>query len=184
MKLLTKTSLNFISASVIFFLLGSVAMYFSVRNIIAEDLKNRLLQQQKDFFYNADQNNLTDFSSKLVFIQITDKEIEYSFSDTVLIVNGSYILYRKLQFSYLKDEQYYNVSILKNQSQSDSLIKKIVIMNVGFAMLFFLIMFFVNRHSIKSALSVFYSTIRKLEDFELSKLQTLTLIKAAQDWVN
>jgi signal transduction histidine kinase len=175
MKLLTKTSLNFISASVIFFLLGSVAMYFSVRNIIAEDLQNRLLQQQKDFFYNADQNNLTDLSSKLVFIQITDKEIVYSFSDTVLIVNDSYILYRKLQFSYLKDEQYYNVSILKNQSQSDSLIKKIVIMNVGFAMLFFLIMFFVNRHSIKSALSVFYSTIRKLEDFELSKLQTLTL---------
>ena len=175
MKLLTKTSLNFISASVIFFLLGSVAMYFSVRNIIAEDLQNRLLQQQKDFFYTADQNNLTDLSSKLVFIQITDKEIGYSFSDTVLIVNDSYILYRKLQFSYLKDEQYYQVSILKNQSQSDSLIKKIVIMNVGFAMLFFLIMFFVNRHSIKSALSVFYSTIRKLEDFELSKLQTLTL---------
>ena len=78
MKLLTKTSLNFISASVIFFLLGSVAMYFSVRNIIAEDLQSRLLQQQKDFLYNADQNNLTDFSSKLVFIQITDKEIEYS----------------------------------------------------------------------------------------------------------
>jgi len=175
MKLLTKTSLNFISASVMFFLIGSVAMYFSVRNIIAEDLQNRLLQQQKDFFYNADHNKLTDLSSKLVFIQITDKEIVYSFSDTVLIVNDSYIFYRKLQFSYLQDEQYYQVSILKNQSQSDSLIKKIVIMNVGFAMLFFLIMFFVNRHSIKSALSVFYSTIRKLEDFELSKLQTLTL---------
>jgi len=146
-----------------------------VRNIIAEDLQNRLLQQQKDFFYNADQNKLTDLSSKLVFIKITDKEIVYSFSDTVLIVNESYILYRKLKFSYLQDEQYYQVSILKNQSQSDSLIKKIVIMNVGFAMFFFLIMFFVNRHSIKSALSVFYSTIRKLEDFELSKLQTLTL---------
>jgi signal transduction histidine kinase len=175
MKLLTKTSLNFISASVIFFLFGSVAMYFSVRNIIAEDLQNRLLQQQKDFFYNADQNKLTDLSSKLVFIKITDKEIVYSFSDTVLIVNDSYILYRKLQFSYLQDEQYYQVSILQNQSQSDLLIKKIVIMNVGFAMLFFLIMFFVNRQSIKSALSVFYSTIRKLEDFELSKAQNLSL---------
>jgi len=175
MKLLTKTSLNFISASVIFFLIGSVAMYFSVRNIIAEDLQNRLLQQQKEFFYNADQNKLTDLTSKLVFIEITDKEIVYSFSDTVLIVNDSYILYRKLQFSYLQDEQYYQVSILQNQNQSDSLIKKIVIMNVGCAMFFFLIMFFVNRHSIKSALSVFYSTIRKLEDFELSKLQTLTL---------
>ena len=175
MKLLTKTSLNFISASVIFFLVGSIAMYFSVRNIIAEDLKDRLLQQQKDFFYNADQNKLSDLSSNLVFIQINDKKIVSSFSDTVLIVNDSYILYRKLQFSYLLDKQYYNVSILQNQSQSDLLIKKIVIMNVGFAMLFFLIMFFVNRHSIKSALKVFYSTIRKLEDFELSKLQTLNL---------
>ena len=175
MKLLTKTSLNFISASVIFFLLGSVAMYFSVRNIIAEDLQSRLLQQQKEFFNNADKNKISDLTSKLVFIQITDKKIKNSFSDTVLIVNDSYILYRKLQFSYLLDKQYYNVSILQNQSQSDSLIKKIVIMNVGFAMLFFLIMFFVNRHSIKSALSVFYSTIRKLEDFELSKLQTLSL---------
>ena len=175
MKLLTKTSLNFISASVIFFLVGSIAMYFSVRNIIAEDLKDRLLQQQKDFFYNADQNKLSDLSSKLVFIQINDKKIVSSFSDTVLIVNDSYILYRKLQFSYLLDKQYYYVSILQNQSQSDLLIKKIVIVNVGFAMLFFLIMFFVNRHSIKSALKVFYSTIRKLEDFELSKLQTLNL---------
>ena len=160
MKLLTKTSLNFISASVIFFLVGSVAVYLSVRNIIAEDLQNRLFQQQKQFFDNADQNKLSDLTSKLVFIQKTDKEIDYSFSDTVLIVNDSYILYRKLDFSYLIDKQYYNVSILNNQSQSDSLIKKIVIMNVGFAMLFFLILFFVNRHSIKSALSVFYSTIR------------------------
>ena len=60
MKLLTKTSLNFISASVIFFLLGSVAMYFSVRNIIAEDLQSRLLQQQKEFFNNADKNKISD----------------------------------------------------------------------------------------------------------------------------
>ena len=119
MKLLTKTSLNFISASVIFFLVGSVTMYFSVRNIIAEDLQNRLLQQQKEFFNNADKNKISDLTSKLVFIQITDKEIDYSFSDTVLIINDSYILYRKLQFSYLLDKQYYNVSILQNQSQQE-----------------------------------------------------------------
>ena len=79
MKLLTKTSLNFISASVIFFLLGSVAMYFSVRNIIAEDLQNRLLQEKREFFFNADKNKLNDLKSKSVFIQITDKDIGYSF---------------------------------------------------------------------------------------------------------
>ena len=175
MKLLTKTSLNFISASVLFFLVGSIVMYFSVRNIIAEDLKNRLLQQQNEFIYTAQQNKVTDLISELVFVQATENKLLYSFSDTVLIVNEKYMLYRKLAFSYSQNEQDFKVSILLSQSESDMLIMKIAIMNVGFAMLFFLIMFFVNRHSIKSALSVFYSTIRKLEDFEVSQSETLSL---------
>jgi len=183
MKLLTKTSLNFISASVIFFLVGSMAMYFSVRNIIAEDLKNRLLQQQNEFIYTAQQNKVTDLVSELVFVQTTEKKQLYSFSDTVLIANEKYILYRKLAFSYSQNEQDYKVSILLSQSESDMLIMKIAIMNVGFAMLFFLIMFFVNRHSIKSALGVFYSTIRKLEDFEVNKAEVLTLETAEVDEV-
>ena len=175
MKLLTKTSLNFISASVLFFLVGSIAMYFSVRNIMAEDLQNRLLQQQNEFIYTAQQNKVTDLVSELVFVQTTENKQLYSFSDTVLIANEQYMLYRKLDFSYAQNEQDYKVSILLSQSESDKLIMKIVIMNVGFAMLFFMIMFFVNRHSIKSALGVFYSTIRKLEDFEVNQTTTLSL---------
>ena len=175
MKLLTKTSLNFISASVLFFLVGSIAMYFAVRNIMAEDLQNRLLQQQNEFIYTAQQNKVTDLVSELVFVQTTENKQLYSFSDTVLIANEKYMLYRKLDFSYAQNEQDYKVSILLSQSESDKLIMKIVIMNVGFAMLFFMIMFFVNRHSIKSALGVFYSTIRKLEDFEVNQTTTLSL---------
>ena len=183
MKLLTKTSLNFISASVMFFLAGSIVMYFSVRNIVAEDLQNRLLEQQNGFFNTASQNKLEDLASEVVFIEESQKELAHSFSDTVLIVNAKYMLYRKLQFSYLHNEQHYKVSILQLQSQSDKLFKKIVIMNVGFAMLFFLIVFFVNRQSIKNSLKVFYSTINKLEDFQVNKAQELTLDTAEVDEV-
>ncbi|HIG09392.1 MAG TPA: HAMP domain-containing histidine kinase [Flavobacteriales bacterium] len=183
MKLLTKTSLNFISASVIFFLVGSIVMYFSVRNIVAEDLQNRLLEQKNEFFNQVTQNKLEDLVSEVVFIQETQKELAHSFSDTVLIVNEKYMLYRKLQFSYLHNEQHYKVSILQLQNQSDKLFKKIVIMNVGFAMLFFLIVFFVNRQSIKNSLKVFYSTINKLEDFQINKAQELTLDTAEVDEV-
>ncbi len=183
MKLLTKTSLNFISASVMFFLVGSIVMYFSVRNIVAEDLQNRLLEQQNEFFNTASQNKLEDLASEVVFIEESQKELAHSFSDTVLIVNEKYMLYRKLQFSYLHNEQHYKVSILQLQNQSDKLFKKIVIMNVGFAMLFFLIVFFVNRQSIKNSLKVFYSTINKLEDFQINKAQELTLDTAEVDEV-
>ena len=142
MKLLTKTSLNFISASVMFFLVGSIVMYFSVRNIVAEDLQNRLLEQKNEFFNQVTKNKLEDLASEVVFIEESQKELVHSFSDTAFIVNEKYMLYRKLQFSYLHNEQHYKVSILQLQSQSDKLFKKIVIMNVGFAMLFFLIVFF------------------------------------------
>ena len=105
MKLLTKTSLNFISASVLFFLVGSMAMYFSVRNIMAEDLRNRLLQQQNEFIYTAQQNKVMDLVSELVFVQTTQNTQLYSFSDTVLITNEKYMLYSKLDFSYPQHEQ-------------------------------------------------------------------------------
>jgi len=150
-------------------------MYFSVRNIIAKDLQNRLLQQQNEFIYTAQQNKVTDLVSELVFVHTTENKQLYSFSDTVLIANEKYMLYRKLDFSYVQNDQDYKVTILLSQSESDKLIMKIAIMNIGFVMLFFLIMFFVNRHSIKSALGVFYSTIRKLEDFEVTQSSTLSL---------
>jgi signal transduction histidine kinase len=152
-----------------------MVMYFSVRNIIAKDLQNRLLQQQNEFIYTAQQNKVTDLVSELVFVHTTENKQLYSFSDTVLIANEKYMLYRKLAFSYSQNEQDYKVSILLSQSESDKLIMKIVIMNVGFAMLFFLIMFFVNRRSVRNALTVFYSTIRKLEDFEVNQTTTLSL---------
>jgi len=175
MKLLTKTSLNFISVSVLFFLVGSVVMYFSVRNIIQQDLQEQLLEEQSNFIYTASEKKIKELSSELVFVHEIQKNTPSLFSDSVLIVNDKYVLYRKLQFSYLKDDQYYRISILKPQSQSDMLIMKIVIMNVGFAMLFFLIVFFVNRSAIRNALKVFYSTIHKLEGFQVNKAQTLTL---------
>ena len=175
MKLLTKTSLNFISASVMFFLVGSIVMYFSVRNIVAEDLDNRLLEQKSEFLNKASQDRLEDLASEVIFIEKSQETLGYSYSDTVLIVDEQYMLYRKLEFRYLKDEQYYKISILQLQSQSDLLIMKIVIMNVGFAMLFFLIVFFVNRQSIRNALKVFYSTINKLEEFPLNQAQELDL---------
>ena len=175
MKLLTKTSLNFISVSVFFFLIGSIVMYFSVLNIIQNDLEDRLLQEKKELIDKLDFYHLKDLSSNLVIVKKIQNDISPSFSDSVVIINDKYVLYRKLDFSYCKFDQCYKVSILKDHSQSDLLIMKIVIMNVGFAMFFFFIVFFVNRAAIKNALKVFYSTIDKLHDFQIKNDHTLTL---------
>ena len=183
MKLLTKTSLNFISASVLFFLLGSIGMYFAIRTLMAEDLQNRLFQQQNEFALSAQQKSIQDLATDFLLIEPAKQELSHSFSDTVLIIHGKYVLYKQLTFSFLQQGQYYKVSILQSQSATDLLIMKIAIMNIGFVMLLLLILFFVNRQSIKSALAVFYSTIKKLEHFEVAKAASLTLDTAEVDEV-
>ena len=72
MKLLTKTSLNFISVSVFFFLIGSIVMYFSVLNIIQNDLEDRLLQEKEELIDKLDFYHIKDLSSNLVIVKDTE----------------------------------------------------------------------------------------------------------------
>ena len=182
MKLTTKTGLNFISASTIFFLIGSVIMYYSVRLILAEDLNDRLLQMQVYFEQDAlHVNDLESLISPQLFIEQTNLNIPASFADTALIENDAYVLYKRLKFSHYHNDSLYKVSILQSQTQTDLLIMKFVILNVGMAMLFFIIVFLVNYQSVKSALRVLYSTISKLENFDSTRAEGLLLEEAETD---
>jgi hypothetical protein len=163
MKLTTKTSLSFISLSTIFFLIGSVFMYFAVRVILAEDLSSRLYQMQGNFIDNINnKNDINSASNQHVFIKESFDINTTQFSDTVLIENDKYVLYRKICFYHNIHNKIYKVEILQSQAQTDLLIWRIVILNVALAMVFFLIIFFLNQISVRRGLKVFYSTVSKL----------------------
>ena len=124
MKLLTRTSLNFISVCTVFFLLGSIVMYFSVKNIIQNDLKSNLLQQKENFISSLEKQSIHELKSDFVFISKVKESKEFSLTDTVLIINNQYVLFKNMQFSCIEEGVAYRVNILKSQSQSDILIMK------------------------------------------------------------
>ena len=182
MKLTTKTSLSFISLSTIFFLIGSVFMYFAVRSILAEDLSSRLYQMQGNFIDNINsKNDINSASNQHVFINESFVINTTQFSDTVLIENDKYVLYRKICFYHNFQNKIYKVEILQSQAQTDLLIWRIVILNVALAMVFFLIIFFLNQISVRRGLKVFYSTVRKLENFNISKPELMYFENAEID---
>ena len=182
MKLTTKTSLSFISLSTIFFLIGSVFMYFAVRVILAEDLSSRLYQMQGNFIDNINsKNDINSASNQHVFINESFVINTTQFSDTVLIENDKYVLYRKICFYHNLQNKIYKVEILQSQAQTDLLIWRIVILNVALAMVFFLIIFFLNQISVKRGLKVFYSTVSKLENFNISKPELMYFENAEID---
>ena len=179
MKLITKSSLTFISASVIFFLIGSIVMYFSVRNIVSTNLNSILIEKKEEIILQSKSYDLKNYKSKNVYINFCKNVSKENFSDTVLIENGKYVLYRKLDFVLSQENKNFKISILEPQKRTDLLITKLVIMILGLAFLFFLILFFVNRHSIKSTLKVFYKTIQKLEKFDINNNKDFKLDTAS-----
>ena len=185
MKLTTKTGLSFISSSAIFFLFGSVFMYYAVRVILAEDLSSRLYQMQNDFIENLNEDNdINLLKSKHVLINQTDKNNITSFSDTVLIEHDQYVLYRKIRFYHSFNNSSYKIEILQSQAQTDLLIWRIVILNVALAMSFFLIIFFLNHLSVKRGLRIFYKTVSKLENYNIGKPELISFENSEIDELN
>ena len=185
MKLTTKTGLSFISLSAIFFLLGSVFMYYAVRVILADDLSSRLYQMQSDFIENTKSDiDINSLSAKNIFVTNSNNVIESFFSDTVLIENNQYVLYRKINFSHQYNSEIYNVEILQSQAQTDLLIWRIVILNVALAMTFFLIIFFLNQLSVKRGLRIFYKTVGKLENYKTNSPESISFDNSEIDELN
>ena len=185
MKLTTKTGLSFISSSAIFFLFGSVFMYYAVRVILAEDLSSRLYQMQNDFIENLNEyNDINLLKSKHILIYKTDRDNISSFSDTVLIENDQYVLYRKIRFYHRFNNSNYKIEILQSQVQTDLLIWRIVILNVALAMSFFLIIFFLNHLSVKRGLRIFYKTVSKLEHYNIGKPELISFENSEIDELN
>jgi hypothetical protein len=157
-------------------------MYFAVRGILAEDLSSRLYQMQGNFIDIINSKNDINNSSNQHVIIIESLVINKTqFSDTVLIENDKYVLYRKICFYHNFQNKIYKVEILQSQAQTDLLIWRIVILNVALAMVFFLIIFFLNQISVRRGLKVFYSTVSKLENFNISKPELMYFENAEID---
>lgn len=187
MKLLTKTGLNFISASVFFFLLGSLGGYYFIRFAVNKFLNNELLEARA----LVDQLPMDRLQvSRLTYADIEVNKVEEEafnpasvFHDTVLYNNQlkHHEFYRKLTYGRKTPHGFYQVSILRPSAPSDLLVMKFTLMLTVFPVLFFLILYLVNRHTTKSSLAVFYDTINKLKTFDVHKDNRLDLMTSDVD---
>ncbi len=183
MKLITKTGLNFISASIFFFFIGSLGGYYFIRYAVDKMFNNELLEAQQKV--EAQKNySLTYADVSIDTLQLAINDVQYAFTDTVMQVAGSerYDFYRKL--SYLKpinERDALRFTVIRSTAPSDLMVMKFTLMLTVFPVLFFLILFLVNRASTKYSLAVFYDTINKLRAFDVNKDNRLDLMTSDID---
>ena len=182
MKLLSKTSLMIITASIFIFWLGNIIFFFVTREMINRQINSDLMTRMSEVMTALD-NKKADIGSLSVFEEITINDYQGvapmppSFSDTVLYNNAQqkYIAHRALSFTYLSPDSTKEIHIYKSLLSSDQLIERITLLSVLLLISFIAIIFVLNRFIFTNVWSGFSKSLERLDKYSFTDLDNLKL---------
>jgi signal transduction histidine kinase len=182
MKLLTKTTLYYVTISLfIFFILG-IAVYQMVKRLEDRKVNQELNDQRNHFSYdlqnlNAGIQNATIISGGLVQLypvpQIEQPDIQ--FTDTLLFdpIHKTYIPYRRLSYHLKIEGGLYKMAIYKSLYESNYLVEQVALIITIATTVFLLAVYFLYRYFFGRIWADFFSTISKMQQFNLSSPEIL-----------
>jgi len=180
MKLLTKTTLYFVTISLfIFFILG-IGVYQMVKRL--EDRKvNQELNDQRIRFVHDLEHSGKDLSNSILIsgglLQILPvQEIqkpEIQFSDTLILdpIHNNLLPYRRLSYYTIINGEIYKMSVFKSLYESDYLVEQVALIFLVTIICFLLTVYFLYQYYFGHIWADFFNTINKIEQFNLSSPQ-------------
>jgi len=183
MKLLTKISLNFLSISLFIFLIGIIVFYFVLRQQVDENI-NLELQKRKTSILTQMQsaNDSSVISSgidqKVIVTPLRNFDSpDVSYSDTIIFDTTlqRHVAYRQLQFVTEVNKQQFSVKIHKSLAETDNLIVRVLLLITFLVVALILGLLILNRHTSQKAWQAFYSTIKKVKNYDLNSHEQFLL---------
>lgn len=183
MKLLTKTTLNFLSLTLFIFLFGTVSFYYLLRTQINNSINSELLKRQKAI---TEQIQVTLGGDKIppphdeiILIEPLDtfaKSFNY-FSDTLIKekATGKLIPYRQLTFVTNVENRSFYIQVFRSLEESDALTIRIFLLMTSLVILLIVILLIINRFALENAWKSFYNTIKKIAGFNVNSPKELAL---------
>jgi len=175
MKLLTKTTLYFITVSLVVFFAGGVGLYKIMQNLVEREVDADLYSRIHYLFDNIQQ---LDSLSNVAFVATEPIDIErvskpapatYRLKDTVLYNKNikAYLPYRLLSTTVKSGENYYRIRIYKSLITSNYLIEKIALIITFMLILFLILAYFLNRYIFGRVWADFFNTLHVMQNFRL-----------------
>jgi len=184
LKLLTKTTLFFLTIALFVLFVGGIVFYFSFRYIMNHEVKRELVTEMHQVILHPPQSNIIGIDSVVfnlpVHYQILPvKDIHnptLDFRDTLLFDNimGRYQPYRMLSYETNLDGKPVRISISKSLLISDELIEYVafVILLLSLILLLFIIAF--NNYFFSRIWGKFFKTIDVIKDYNISDKKEIT----------
>ena len=176
MKLLTKTTLYFVTVSLLVFFAGGIGLYKIMQNLVEQEVDADLYSRIHYLFDNIQK---LDSLENVAFIATEPIDIEevskpsptaYHLKDTVLYNRNikAYMPYRQLSTTVKSGNIFYRIRIYKSLITSNYLIEKIAMIITLMLILFLILAFFLNRYIFGKVWADFFNTLHIMQEFSLS----------------
>jgi len=176
MKLLTKTSLNYLSVTLFVFMFATIAFYYLLRHQVNQNINielekrkssilNQLLSAHSSVYTPPNQNEKV-----IITPLIENRAPKLNFFDTIFYVNNErkYIPFRQLGFVANFNNARYYIQIYKSMEETDNLIIRIFLTMTFLVVLIIITLLIIVRHTSLKAWDVFYDTINKINTYDIN----------------
>lgn len=180
MKLLTKTTLYFITVSLFVFLLGGIAFYHLVKNSIRENVDEQLQNQMHTLIAEM-RNKKIHPSSAIITGEAVDFEPAESIQKPLVSLKDT-ILYNKHKQEYepqrrftfyLKSQnQLFKVYLYKSLTEANALIERLAVGLAALVIIFLFAILAINRFFFQKIWSDFFVSLRMIKNYEVNTKQT------------
>lgn len=182
MKLFNRYNRINIAASIIVFVVGSMAFYFVLRVILLRQLDDALHTEQTEIISYVQMHDkkpevVNAYNQQITFeiVRELPKKTLYR-SEKAKALEGNEIEWmRKLIFGIAIGGTNYRVTVSKSQVETEDLLQMVIVVGAGMIALILLAGYAVNRVVIKRLWKPFYKTVNEVEQFQLTKQQALQL---------
>ncbi|HAF28856.1 MAG TPA: hypothetical protein DCG75_07385 [Bacteroidales bacterium] len=184
MKLLTKTTLNFLSVTLFIFLFGIVAFYFLLREQVDQNINFELEKRKQSILTELNAvgpatNLPPNPNERVVIHMLTDdeKSPDIVYADTLIFDHAQkkYIPFRKLGFTATYNKQKAYIQIFKSLEESDLLIIRIFLILTLLVIVLILSLLLMNRITLKQSWKIFYDTIKKIGHYDVNNHEQFVL---------
>lgn len=191
MKLFTKYNRVNISATILTFLVGSIAFYFVLQYVLIRQLDQGLRAEQQEILNHVKAHaQLPDIqNTKHQWIEITPatESIAKVRAKTVSLYNrreSEQESVRQLIFSVTVVGRVYRVTVNQSETETEELLQLIILVTIGMIGLILLLNYIINRKLVTSLLRPFYHTIGSIRDYDLAIQSPLQLARQPIDEID
>lgn len=185
MRLLTKTSLLIITVSIFVFFIWNIVFFQHTRYMIMKQVNSELITLMHQVIKGLNQQEFTPHHMNVLdFVDIKHvpnqiRKIE-EFRDTLIYnkFQKRYIPHRVLTFTHYNGTQNHIVTIQKSLLETDLVIEKITLVSVILIIVFIISIFFINRYIFENVWASFFTTIKKMDDYDIKSKEELHLEKS------